>query len=358
MKKNINKDKNLYAVILAGGRGTRFWPESRDSNPKQFLNITGNGSLLEGTIARIKGKIPGSNILIVTGSKYKNIVAEQTKKFRIPSSNILLEPCGKNTAPAICWAAAHIYKQNKNAVMLVLPSDHLIQKKNAFIKIINAAVKQAEEGNLVTLGIVPTRPETGYGYLKINKKGNKTKSAFKLDRFVEKPSLSKAKRFLKEKIYLWNSGMFVWRCDVVLEEYRKHLPKTYVLLKEKLGSAYIKKIWDNIQSISVDYGILEKAGNVVAVPAKEIGWSDLGSWESLSEFVKGDKKGNVLQGDVLQFDCKGVFVRGSKRVVATIGLEDVVVIDTEDALLVCKKDMSQKVKDVVAALKKIRKSHV
>jgi len=221
------KDKNLYAVVLAGGSGTRFWPKSRLAKPKQFLDIIGTRSLLKETLARISTKLRATNIYIVTSVKYKKEVVKQIQTFAVPSKNILLEPKAKNTAPAVCWAAAKIYKENPDALLAVLPSDHLILKKGKYLSVLSQAVRLAKKDFLVTFGIVPSRPETGYGYLKTVQKKGKGYSYIKVDRFTEKPNKAKAKKFIKNKNYFWNSGMFMWKCSVILEEFEKYLPKVH-----------------------------------------------------------------------------------------------------------------------------------
>ena len=354
----MKKNKNVYAVILAGGTGTRFWPFSRKSNPKQFLNITGKGSLLQETLARIWPKISGSRIFIVTNASYCKQIEGQVSRFHIPKANILLEPKGKNTAPAICWAAARIYKIDPDAVMAVLPSDHLIANRQKFSKVLEDAIALAQKNYLVTLGILPTRPETGYGYLQTAKKKIDGKSIVVVKQFKEKPSLAKAKQFIKRKNYFWNSGMFVWKSSVILQEFKKYLPSVYRLVGEKVGPAHIKKVWHRLPNISIDYGVLEKAKNVVAVPAPGIDWSDLGSWESLTEVLDKDKKGNIFKGDVIPVNCKNTLVWGGKRVIASVGLDDIIIIDTPDALLVCRKDHSQSVKDVVLNLQKSKRLEI
>jgi len=351
------KNKNLYAVILAGGSGTRFWPKSRQSKPKQFLDITGRGTLLQETIRRLKSKVAGDNMLIVTNKAYSKVIAEQTAEFKIPKGNILLEPGGKNTAPAICWAVSLIHQRNKNAVMGVFPSDHLILNQKKFLQILEEAVELAKQEYLVTFGIIPNRPETGYGYIKTVKRKMGRKNINKVAQFTEKPSSVKAQEFVK-KGYFWNSGMFVWRSEALLKAFYKYLPDVYELLGEKSAPAYVRKIWPQLPSISIDYGILEKADNVVAVPAKGIDWSDLGSWESLSEVLEKDQNGNILRGDIVFTNCKNSLVWGQQRLIATVGLEDIVIIDTPDSLLVCRKDLSQNVKDIVDQLKKKKRKEL
>ncbi|VAX37985.1 Mannose-1-phosphate guanylyltransferase [hydrothermal vent metagenome] len=346
------KNKNLYAVILAGGSGTRFWPMSRKDKPKQFLNITGQGSLLQSTLKRLQKSISPVNVLIVTNKEYKSVVAEQIKAFKVPVENILLEPEGKNTAPAICWAAACIHQRNPEAVMGVFPSDHLILNQTKFEEILQRAIKLAEQEYLVTFGIVPTRPETGYGYLKTIR----DKGIVHVAQFIEKPILPKAKRYYKNKNYFWNSGMFVWRTETILKAFEIHLPDIHKVFVGKgvkpASTPYINKVWPKLQNISIDYGILEDAQDVAAIPSRGLEWSDVGSWEALSEVLDKDKDNNILKGDVLSIKGRNNLVWGSDKIIATIGLDNIVVIDTPDALLVCRKDMSQSVKVVVDTLKK------
>ena len=348
----MKTDKHLYAVILAGGSGTRFWPVSRRSNPKQFLNITGKGSLLQETLRRISPKISGQRTYIVTNAEYRKPIERQVARFRVPKANILLEPCGRNTAPAICWAAAVIHQKDPHAVMVVLPSDHLIAKRQKFISVINAAVRLARQDYLVTLGIVPTRPETGYGYLKTARQKINGKIVVRVEQFVEKPSFIKAKRFVKNKNYYWNSGMFIWKSSVILEEFKKYLRDIYRALAGKAGGVSTRRVWHQLPNISVDYGILEKSDRVTALPASDMGWSDLGSWESLIEVLGLDKQGNIFKGDVIAHDCRNSLVWADKKVIASVGLDGFIIVDTPDALLVCKKEHSQSVKNIVTRLQK------
>src|SRR3989338_2922844 len=336
----MNKPQDLYAVILAGGSGTRFWPLSRKSNPKQFLKMMGDDSLLQETLTRISLRVKAAHILIVTNKDHRQKIAQQAKSFWILKKNILLEPEGKNTAPAIAWAAAHIHSENPNAVMMVLPSDHLIVNPKAFVKYLDEAVRLANQNFLVTLGIVPTRPETGYGYLKIKSFRRLSKTIWKVEKFTEKPSLETAKKFVQARTYLWNSGMFIWKCSVILDAFRKYLPGIFQAFTNYQVKK-VRKFWPKLPSISIDYGILEKADQVVTVPAKDMGWSDLGSLESLAEIRKKDKDGNSSRGSVIQFNCQNSLIFADHRVVAAVGLNDLIVIDTPDALLICRKDQSQ-----------------
>jgi mannose-1-phosphate guanylyltransferase len=344
-------NQHLYAVILAGGSGTRFWPMSRNNRPKQFLKIIGSRSLLQETIKRINSQVPSSHIYVVTNVRFQNLVHEQTAPYRIPRATILWEPQGKNTAPAIAWAAAVINQRDPNGIMAVFPSDHIILNQQAFLKNFEQAVSLAQQHFLVTMGIVPTRPETGYGYLKIKSSRFDGKKIWRVEQFTEKPSLKLAERFLRRKKYLWNSGMFFWRCDVILNQIQKFLPPVYAAFEKKSHQAHAEKIWPRLPSISIDYGILEKAPNVATIPAKNIAWSDLGSWESLMEYFCRDTVGNIIRGDVVEINCKNMMISTDKRLVAAIGLQDVILIDTPDALLVCRKDCSQQVKEIVDMLK-------
>ncbi|MBF0483076.1 MAG: mannose-1-phosphate guanylyltransferase [Candidatus Omnitrophica bacterium] len=342
-------NKNLYAVILAGGAGTRFWPKSRKSLPKQFIDVTGEGTFFDQTIKRIKPIVPLKNIWVVSNANYKKLVVDSLRKFKIPTGNILLEPSGKNTAPAICWAASVLFHENPDAIMMVLPSDHLITREKNFINMLNKAVKTAGQDYLVTMGIVPTRPEVGYGYFKV--KRGKNKDVLLVDKFIEKPDVKKAAKLICNKNVFWNSGMFVWKAKTVLKEFLQHLPKTYKLFAELKDPKKVLKIWDKVESISVDYAIMEKSGRVAAVAAENIGWSDVGSWQALSEILPSDKQGNYFKGEVLGIDNQNTMVWADKRLVVAVGLKNIVIVDTKDAVLVCDLAQSQKIKNVVDALK-------
>jgi len=346
----MSKNNNIYAVILAGGSGTRFWPLSRESRPKQYLNIVGDETLFQKSISRVKGRIDPKNILVVSSSSQKKLLFEQAAQFKIPKENFLLEPVARNTAPAICWAAARINKIDPNAVMAVFPSDHLITEQKRFLDVLDKAVELANDDHLVTLGITPTRPETGYGYLKTSKVKLNGKTVLKVN-FKEKPTSALAKKYVKDKSYFWNSGMFIWKSAVILDEFKAHLPSVYNKIVNSCTQAKINAIYKDITSISIDYGILEKSRKVVAVEAKNIGWSDLGSWESLIDVLQKNNKSNLIKGEVIGIDCENSLIMGHNKPIAVIGLDNIIVVDTPDALLVCKKHMSQRVREVVATLK-------
>ncbi|MCD4780625.1 MAG: mannose-1-phosphate guanylyltransferase [Candidatus Omnitrophica bacterium] len=344
--------KDIYAVILAGGAGTRFWPKSRQQFPKQFLPIIGNKTLLEMTCERILKKVLPGNVYIVTNKDYRALIQKQIISYKIPAKNVLYEPVGKNTAPAIAWIAGYLNKMNPDALMMVLPSDHYIRETRAYLKIMQQAIDLAQKDYLVTLGIVPTRPDTGYGYLKVKSTSPSKNQVLKVEKFTEKPTLPVAKRFLRAKKYLWNSGMFIWKAAVILDEFERHLPRLHWALSKGVSQRGISRKWKGLPGVSIDYGILEKAKNVVAVPALKIGWSDLGSWESLYDQLPKDRQGNVLKGDVLALNARNSFVWSEKRLVGVIDAEHLIVIDTPDALLVCPRESAQKVRAIIDILKK------
>ncbi|MBL8012296.1 MAG: mannose-1-phosphate guanylyltransferase/mannose-6-phosphate isomerase [Candidatus Omnitrophica bacterium] len=348
---------DLYVVILAGGSGTRFWPSSRSALPKQFLSLVGNKTMLQETLSRMQSKVSGDQIYIVSNKRFAKIIEKQTKSYKVPKANILLEPSGKNTAPAIAWAASAIYHRNPDAVMVVLPSDHLIQNQKSYAATLDEAVCLANEGYLVTLGIVPTRPETGYGYIKGKKTRGQGKDLYEVEQFVEKPNLAKAVEYLKTKKYYWNSGMFIWKAEVVLNEFRQYLPEIHNAFFKSHSQKAVEKFWDGLTGISIDYGIMEKAKRVAVVPA-DIGWSDVGSWEALWEVSSKDPQGNVLRGDVVTHASKDNLVFAEKRMVAVVGLQDVVVVETPDVLLVCHRKQSQEVKAIVDHLKEKKRREI
>ncbi len=357
-KKKAGKGK-LYAAILAGGIGSRFWPLSRETTPKQLLKVVGDESLLKSTIRRLKPLVPPERVVIVTNARQAEIIRlHLSYEGKALSPGYCIEPMGKNTAPAIGLAALELYKKDKDAIMAVLPADHIIEDGKGFIDALAAAAEAAAEGHLVTFGIVPTSPETGYGYIKSGKRAIKKINGFPIrpvERFVEKPDINRAKRFLKEGGYFWNSGIFLWKASRILEELQIHLPDVYRGLSEVVEGVSLSDTYKTFRDISIDHGILEKADDVVVIPA-EFPWSDMGSWSSFGEVLENDPDGNIIKGRVVDLGSRNSIIIGCDRVVATIGLKDFILVDTPDATLVCPKNRAQEVKDVVNMLK--RKGYV
>lgn len=348
-----------YAVILAGGVGSRFWPFSRELEPKQFLRVVGKRSLLQATVKRLHGLVPDRNVYVVTNHIYLHEIKNQLHKFNIPEKNIILEPSGKNTAPAIGLCAQLIKRIDEDAILLVLPSDHHITDAACFRNDLRKAIACAREGLLVTIGIKPTHPSTGYGYIKISKGGGLRQEYQIVEKFLEKPSLLKAKKYFKDKNFFWNSGIFAWKACVFLNEIKTYLPDLHSYLEMIRTPDDIKRVWHKIAPISVDYGILERSKKIALIPANFY-WTDLGSWDALNEVLPKDKKGNIIQADSLDFGSSGICVvsRGN-RLISTIGLQNLIIADTPDALLVCSRDRSQDVKKVVDYLKKSsRREHM
>lgn len=344
------------ALIMAGGRGERFWPKSRKSLPKQFLSLTDDGkTMIQLTVERISPLVNIENVYISTNKDYKNLVLEQLPG--IPEENILCEPVGRNTAPCIGLGAVHIQKKHKDAVMMVLPSDHLIKYQKMFLNTLNDACEIAEKGeNLVTIGITPDYPETGYGYIKFNPDKIDGR-AFAVDRFVEKPSLEVAKEYLEAEEYLWNSGMFVWKVSTILSNIQTFMPDIFEGLKKiqnAIGSeeqmAVLEKTFPEFESVSIDYGIMEKAKNIFILPGA-FGWDDVGSWLAVGRIKKSNENGNVVSGNIITVNSQNNIIQGADKLIATVGVEDLIIIDTEDATLICDKGSAPDIKKVLENLK-------
>ncbi|MDA8173156.1 MAG: mannose-1-phosphate guanylyltransferase/mannose-6-phosphate isomerase [Nitrospiraceae bacterium] len=355
MKKTAASGKrNLYAVIMAGGKGTRFWPLSRENFPKQFLRITGEKSLLQHTVERLGGLVQPRHFMIITAGKQNELVRWQTDGV-LPPAAILSEPEGKNTAPAIALAAFRIHKKDKDAIMLVMPSDHHIKNPDGFADAVRKAAPSAAEGWLVTFGVVPTRPETGYGYIQAGKK--MPGGAFKVESFIEKPDRKTADALIKKGSVYWNSGIFMFSAKAILSELKAHMPALYsafAKIEKYLGTAKeagaLETLYKTLEPESIDYGVMEQSRKVV-VQAVDFGWSDIGSWNALEEILEKDENGNVISGNALAVGSKGSILMSSGRLIASLGLEDMVVIDTADAILVCPKERAQDVRKVVDLLK-------
>ena len=341
----------MYGIILAGGSGSRLWPLSRELYPKQLLNLNSDKSLLQATFERLKQCMPEDKIISITNTKHTSNIKMQLSKLTT-SPVVLAEPVAKNTAPAIVLAAKYIMQNsNSDPVIIVVPSDHLIQDSKGFLSTVKKGEKLAEKGYIVTFGIQPNYPETGYGYINTS---DKIDEGFLVKEFVEKPDFETAKKYLNAKTYFWNSGIFMFKASTLFEETLKHAPEI-AKIAEKFDFSKNKDIpfieFDKMPSISIDYAIMEKS-NKIALVKLESDWNDLGSWQSIYDISKKDENGNVFVGHVLDKDSKNSFVYASSKLVATIGLEDTVIVETEDAILACKKDRTQDVKQIFDTLKK------
>lgn len=350
----------MYSVVMAGGSGTRFWPYSRKDRPKQFLNITGTGPMMKETCERLRSVSEEEEIIIVLGDDH---LSEAQRLFKGSRIHILAEPVGRNTAPCIGLGAMYARYSGCRGPIAFLPADHFIGDVPSFLKALETAAKAAASGGIVTLGIVPSRPETGYGYIRRSNAGtaDSENPVYQVSAFVEKPDLQTAVRYLDEGDYYWNAGIFVATEKTILKEIEKHLPILYeglLELEESLGrenfATSLKKVYEKIDSVSFDYGIMEKTQADIYVVPCECGWSDVGSWASLFELMsdKCDDRGNLFEGETILVDCENSYISNkSERLVACLGLKDCVVVDTNDALLVADINRSQDIRRIVEALK-------
>lgn len=348
---------NTYIVIMAGGIGSRFWPLSKANFPKQFLDILGTGkTFLQETAERFLPIAPYENMLVVTNQEYKNIVKEQLPE--IPEENILLEPIRKNTAPCIAFANAFIAKKNPNATVITSPADHLILQSDTFINTINEGLEFVSNNDaLLTIGIKPSRPETGYGYIQINSDEKSSSNIMRVKTFTEKPNTELAQFFVKSGEFFWNSGIFIWKLNSIISAFEKHLPDVYHLFddyftgenQDKEGLSYV---YSECQNISVDYAIMEKANNVYVIKAG-FGWSDLGTWGSLFENLTKDKNNNIIRGDhVYVHESSNNFIQLSNGKIAVInGVSNMILVEHENMLLISNKDKEQELKNIVNQIK-------
>jgi len=360
----MNNDINITPVILCGGSGSRLWPLSRSSYPKQFITLTGSESLFQMAIKRVSQfsqiEFNVSNTLVVTNEEHRFIALEQLQQSGVTSAKILLEPVGKNTAPALTMAAMMAEKEGDDPILIVTPSDQIIRDSNAFSKALKNCVKSADEGSIVIMGITPDKPETGYGYIKHDMRaGNHNECS--VEQFTEKPSLEKAKKYIKSKNFLWNSGIFVVRASVWLNAIKNLRLDIFeatlnALKKNTTDSQFVRPDHENFSKIpseSIDYAVIEKC-NAAGIPLKVVpldaGWSDLGSWDRLWSFEDKNKTGNVTHGDVIIEDTKHSLIHSTHRLVGVVGLENVVVVETADAVLVANRENSQDVKKIVTKL--------
>lgn len=345
---------NRYVIIMAGGVGSRFWPLSRKDKPKQFIDILGKGeTLLQQTFRRFTASCSKDHIFVVTSAEHKNLVEEQ---LDIRPSNILTEPFRRNTAPCIAYGTFRILKENPDAVVVVTPADHLIIKEDKFCEVLDRAFDFAEKNNaLLTLGIKPDRPETGYGYIQADQKKPVKDHAnlLKVKTFTEKPDIELARLFLESGDFYWNSGIFVWNTNSILSAFEKYLPDIYSAFSEgkdlfgtEKENKFIGKTYIECKNISIDYGIMEKADNVYVI-CTDIGWSDLGTWSSLYEHSEIDRKGNSkVRGEIYSYDCRGNILNIAPGKVAVIqGMKDFIIVDSDDVLLIVRKDEEQNIKN-------------
>jgi mannose-1-phosphate guanylyltransferase len=341
---------------MAGGVGSRLWPRSRKQTPKQLLNLTSERTMFQEAVARLAPLFKPEQVFVVTSAGYVPAMREQVPE--LPSQNYIIEPCGHGTAPCIGLAALYLRRLDPNAIMAVLTADHFMENGELFREALAAAGRLAWQGRLVTLGIEPSFPATGYGYiLRAEKLANfGSLKAYRVKRFTEKPDLPTARKFLASGRYYWNSGMFIWRVIDVMAEFGRQMPELHEQLAEidaAIGAPrekeILERVWQDVENQTIDYGIMEGAKKVAVIPV-DIGWSDVGSWATLLDILPGDGQGNVVTGRHLGIDTARTLVYSPQRMVATVGLKDMIVVDTGDALLVCPKDRAQDVKNIVDEL--------
>lgn len=352
----------IFAVIMAGGVGSRLWPKSREASPKQLLHILGDGTMIQNTVARLQPLVPFEDIYVVTNRSQVEAIHQQTPQ--IPRENIIAEPFGRNTAPCVALTATILRDKDPEGVMVVLPADHWIQNVGEFQQKLRLACEAAQEMRcLVTMGIAPTRPETGYGYIQWLDRADAANRFFDqglrpVKTFAEKPDLATAQEFLESGDFLWNSGMFAWRVDTVIEEFQAYLPELMEQVESihaAIGADYyadqLENVYGQIMPISIDYGIMEKSQRVYVTQC-EFGWSDVGSWDETYRLSRKDTNGNSIVGDVVTIDTNNTFIRTAGKMIATVGVKDLIVIDTDDALLICHRGDSQRVQGVVDYLRR------
>ncbi|OTP66118.1 mannose-1-phosphate guanylyltransferase/mannose-6-phosphate isomerase [Caballeronia sordidicola] len=350
---------SIHPVILCGGSGTRLWPMSRGGYPKQYLKLTSDKTLLQQTALRLNGIAGITAPIVVTNNEQRFLVAEQLRESGTVPSAIVLEPVGRNTAPAIAAAALLALRSSPDALLLVLPSDHVILNEEAFARVTEAAAEVAKDDYLVTFGIDPTEPHTGYGYIRRGSKIGANAGAFGVAEFVEKPDAEKAARFIEEGGYYWNSGMFMLKASTYMEELRKYEPE--IARQTTLSLELAKRDYDFVRldagafeecpNVSVDYAVMERTDRASVIAAADLGWNDIGSWTALAEIAQSDAQGNTSLGDVLTENVSNSYIRAEHRMVAAIGLDNIVIVETADAVLVTHRDSTQDVKKIVERLK-------
>ncbi len=350
--------RERLALVLAGGQGTRFWPRSRRKKPKQLLDIVGSEPMIRYTIKRILPFIAEENIFVVTSRDYYREITESVSE--IPQENIILEPVGKNTGPCIAFSCIRLKKINPDAVLFIFPSDHYIRDEEKFIRALEKAESAAKSYNcIVTFGIAATTPETGYGYIKIGERfiEDGRWDVFKVDRFIEKPTKQEADKLVGEKVYFWNSGIFIGKIQTFLSEIEKYCKELHSGIAKIEGitetdneERIINEIYESWPEISIDKALMEKTGNLLVMPV-DFGWSDVGSWAALDGIIEKREKGNIIKAKHISIDTEGCIIYSPRKLIATIGVRDLILVETEDALLLCNKERAQDVKKLVERLK-------
>ena len=350
---------DIFIIIMAGGFGTRFWPLSRKKQPKQFLPIVSEKSMIEETVLRLLPQIPHSHIFTIANAEQSEIIKTLLKD--LPENNIIVEPQAKNTAPSLMLASAKIYIQNPEGICVALPADHMIHDKKRFLQLLSAGAKMASQGeDIVTFGIPPTYPATGYGYIEFNRdsllKAGK-ESFYQVKSFKEKPGAFQAKELLKKGNYYWNSGMFLWKAGVFANKIKNFAPDLYPYWNQMIKALRhqdfeaIKNVFERIPAISIDYALMEKTKGVL-MGKGDFGWSDVGSWSSLADLWPRDDNGNAQRGECITLNAKNNLVYNPNKLSTLIGVDNLIIVNTKNALLICRKDLDQKVKEVVDKIKK------
>jgi len=349
----------ITSLIMAGGKGERFWPKSRTNLPKQFLNISGNKSMIQQAVQRLEKLMNIQRIFVVTNELYAELIRAQIP--HLPAENIIIEPVGRNTAPCIALSTLYIEERYPDSTIIVLPSDHIIKNEDEFVDILRTATEVSQQGeNIVTLGITPTYPETGYGYIESSNEKTVVNSleVHKVNRFVEKPDSDTAKDYLLAGNYFWNSGMFIWKSSTILKNFERYMPELYEItlnikmnISEGAPPEYLNREFMQMPDVSIDYGIMERAERIYVIPCK-FGWDDVGSWNALDRINDRDDNGNVIRGNILNIDTKRCIIESNNgKLVATLGIEDLIVVDTEDVTLICSKEKAQEMKLLIKELR-------
>ena len=343
----------IYTVVMAGGRGERFWPLSTSRLPKPFIPLMGSTSLIQDTVARLQSLVPPQQILVSIGTEQLEIARRQLPQ--VPAENFIVEPIGRDTSACLGFCALHIEQRDSDGIMLALPADHFIGDPDAYLKTIQTGIDSLEGAAGIVFGITPTRPETGYGYILAEKPAVRA-DAWPVIRFIEKPNAATAEQYMKSGNYFWNSGIFIWNNRTLLDLFQKYMPETYAglcrlrpLIGKNAGDAKIKEIFASLPRISVDYGIMEKASGLRLVPAEFV-WDDIGNWASLERALGADARGNVAQGPHVALDSSGCIIYSQSGTVATFGVSDLVVVQAYGKVLVCSKDKAADLKRLVTAL--------